>query len=266
MYSLLVENGEFVLKGDTGELRKELVEGALIFVDNIYGGEYVIRIDGTELTPYWAKTDAEMRTYQLMWSDVDEGEIVNEWTNVCTNPHESKIDTRAMKAYTALVFEGDRVDGKAKTVGEPDLNYFNIGCAGHALAKMALTGHSYPGQKAGFVTTPEQRQTFLKMITADYCGDGTPFTVPGTHLDWMADQEWLPYSFKDNHLEARWTKDGATCLDTFRLVANNNETGGGEFPAGVKAAVDAHCGMPPACLNQQVDELDGNYMVSANPD
>jgi hypothetical protein len=265
IYQLVVENGQFVLHGETTTLTDEDVNGAMITVNHVDGSEYWIHIGNSQLTPYWVNAAAELRTYELSWTRLQGGSPKGEWQNVCTNPPDKTVDTFAMNGHSAVVFEGDRIDGATKTVGDPDTNYFNIGCAGHALAKMALTGHSYPGVKpASIKTTVEQRQTFLKMVTADYCGDGTPFTVPGTSLDWASEQAWLPYFYAEGRLEARWTKAGVSCIDTLRLEPKN-PTGGGIFPGGVLEAVDDHCGLPPQCQNAEREIFDGHYLVSAIP-
>ena len=105
---------------------------------------------------------------------------------VCRNGEEFVWggDTRAMKKHHALVFEGDRINVRTLTVDSIEPRWFNIGCAETALAKMHLNGHTHPAALYSglpFVSRLE-RQTFLKMITGDYCGHGRPFTVAGQPL------------------------------------------------------------------------------------
>ena len=262
-YELDVQHGTFVFHGESGTLTDGAVVGAMIAIKHVDGSEYLIRIDSSERTPYWVNADAEVWTYELSWSLL-QGGLPKIWQNVCTNPPGKTVDTPTMNGNSAVVFEGDHVDGATKTVSA-DPNIFNIGCAGHALAKMALTGHSGAGVKAaGITTTVEQRQTFLKMVTAVYCGDGTPFTVPGTKLDWSSDQGWLPYYYREGSLEARWTANGPSCIDTLRLE-KGDPTGGGVFPDGVEAAILEHCQPPPKCNTSDRESFDGHYLVSAAP-
>jgi hypothetical protein len=270
--SLRVVEGEFELwAGKAGRFRGAQVNGARIFISHDSGLQFVIGIERATTTSYWANTAALHWTYELLWSPVVDGDY-KVFENVCTNPPVSRWDAMGMETYTSLVFEGDQINGGSKTVsGYTDRSVFNIGCAGHALAKMALTGHTYSAAaNAGLVTTPSQRQTFLKMITGDYAGDGSPFTVPGTQLDWTSSLGWLPYARPSGTLEARWSPSGAVCLDTPRLVAQGNPTGNGEFPDGVEAALTAHFtwlgrNRPPPCNATDRKELAGMYMASANP-
>lgn len=259
-YEISVENAEFVLRNSTTTLTGQAVVGAQITVKHESGERYTIKIAASSLTPYWIETTAEIRQYLLSYSIND----TFEWQNVCSNPPTDKMEYRNMNKAAALVFEGDRVDGKGKTVGEPDPIYFNIGCAGHALAKMALTGHSYPGVKGETLTTPPQRQTFLKMITSDYCGKGTAYTVPGTPLDWIGDQKWMAYFYSHGGIESRWTDKGASCVSRFRLEANGDPTGGGMFPNGVADAVAAECELRE-CDPDDRDRFEGHYMVTSTP-
>src|SRR5207302_89273 len=148
--------------------------------------------------------------------------------NVCQNPPSQTDFTGApnpdllgMDAFHAVVFEGDRIDAWQKTVATTiEASWFNIGCAGSTLAKMQLTGHTHVGLQDGLATTMDQRQTMLKMLAADYCGNGTPYTVAGQPLHWADEYNWM-HAMASDALEARWTSAGADCLNTPRIEANH---------------------------------------------
>ena len=165
-----------------------------------------------------------------------------------------------MDEFHAVVFEGDRVDSLAKTVTGIDTGWFNIGCAGHALAKLHLTGHTQGAQVgAGYVTSVAERTTMLKMITGDYCGEGIPFTVAGVDLTWRDHRSWMGFDPLDASTEARWTPDGASCLNEPRLASNPTDLGSKTFED-VGKAIAEMCPKLQKCGAPQ-----GEHMVSGNP-
>lgn len=105
---------------------------------------------------------------------------------------------------------GERYDGAEI---EQDSRSVTIACVGEAAAKMKLMGYGPQGSRGASV---EERQATLRMITADYCGDGTSFTVGGTHVAWRNDDDTVLPPFEEAVLEAKWGPGGALCLDTPR--------------------------------------------------
>lgn len=132
--------------------------------------------------------------------------------------------------FNAVVFEGDRIDATTRTV-RPDAEdrWFNIGCARHTLSKMRLTRNTLHTVVDG---DWRQVQATLKMLSADYCGNGTALTVTGTPIVWQqvpppsvgAPPSVMTYRFppQPGSLEARWDEYGAICLDTPRLAVHPN--------------------------------------------
>src|SRR5262249_25624302 len=184
------------------------------------------------------------------WSTVQSAGLPAEKPEpLCPHPPTSKDEALGLNSYDSVIFEGDRVDAAAKTIGAKiDPRWFNIGCAGHTLAKMALTGHTESAVKLGFSTSIAQRQTMLKMLSADYCGDGTPFTVSGQPLQWADDLGWM-HAAPDAQLEARWTSTGASCLMKPRVEAHPTKASFVAFHsnAELEARIAAHCRRPPKC-------------------
>ena len=84
---------------------------------------------------------------------------------------------------TALLLPGERYDPRNLAVlydDNPDV-WFNVACYGHALDKMMLMGYiPRVPEELDAHTIVEQRQATIKMITADFCGQGYSFTEPGT--------------------------------------------------------------------------------------
>jgi hypothetical protein len=151
---------------------------------------------------------------------------------LCPLPRTVTAGPDPMPEHSALVFEGDRISATHKTVSIlNDNRWFNLGCEGSAIAKLHLTGHSQAAVSVGLVTDKRERQTMLKSLVADYCGGGTPFTVGGQRLEWRSDDgmlgffPWIP-----TRVEARWTPQGADCLDTPRITAHPTASSNAEFP------------------------------------
>ncbi|MGH9885393.1 MAG: ADYC domain-containing protein, partial [bacterium] len=125
-------------------------------------------------------------------------------------------ESTVVPPFNAVVFEGDRINATTRTV-QPTAEdrWFNIGCARHTLSKMRLSRNTLHTTTGGW----QQVQATLKMLSADYCGTGKPFTVAGTPIVWQQNPPGMTYRFTPAHgsLEARWNENGAMCLDTPRL-------------------------------------------------
>ena len=98
--------------------------------------------------------------------------------------------------------------------------WLTIACAGSASAKMRLFNYGpqsdFDGQ--GHPATVAQRQATLKMITTDYCGNGTSYTANGTPLQFKDAAGTVDYSGTLGALESVWTANGALCLGTTRIA------------------------------------------------
>jgi hypothetical protein len=269
-YKLVVEGGRIsgrpMLFGST--ISASQLIGARIWVRHVpSNSRFVIEIEEVSRTPSRTTQVFKLETYLLEVSPLNaDGAPINEWKNVCTSPVDNDLTggTVGMNRFHAFALEADKVDGDSLTVQERDPRWFSFGCAGHALSKLALNAHTYSSAVNGFVTSVEERTAFLKMITADYCGIGKSFTVPGTALDWMDDRGFTKYHSVQPTLEAKWSHEGALCLDTPRLEKVGNPTGDGQFPLpkGVRGAIDATCGEKlPSCDSVDVRP----HLVSAHP-
>jgi hypothetical protein len=166
-----------------------------------------------------------------------------------------------MPEHHALVFEGDRINIDRLTVSSGSTKWFTIGCAKSVLAKLHLTGHTRAAAAAGFTTTVAERQTMLKMLTADYCGTGRSFTVRGQSLFWTDHRGTLaPPSSESKVIEARWTPSGASCLNTPRVAAHPTEASESMFPF-IEGQISHQCDRPPPC--PLLDTV--HHLVSWNP-
>jgi hypothetical protein len=217
-----------------------------------------------------------LEDYRLDWAEFANGSW-GRFRDMCNNPpsrESSEILTMTgPHIYRTLLFEGDRIDGPKKLDNGVDTTWFNLGCAGSALAKMALTGHTEASRVAGtFDTTLAERQTMLKMLAADYCGDGTAFTVAGQPLNWSDDKGTMKLAAlmvnppQPLALESRWNEFGPVCLDKPRVDAHWTQLGWNTFGADVYDQAKAWCPtrFPPPCADSSFAN-DGYHLLSATP-
>ena len=277
-YKLLVEKAEVKLAHPvTGVvlLSGNAVIGTEIIVKHVGGTTYKIRIDDKGSAAYWAKPSGAVKTtatYFVNWIQTagGAGGGTYEWKNICSNPPSDTSGAGAMNSFHVVLFESDRIDARRKTVYAQGSRWFNIGCATHALAKLHLVGHTQGAQNQTandanrFVTTLGERQTFLKMITADYCGVGDAFTVAGQPLEYADAKGWLKLPNPGIALEARWNENGAVCLNTPRIDKNPTPAGIAEFGGKVEQEIAATCKRPPPCTGNAT-EFQKQPWISANP-
>jgi len=93
-----------------------------------------------------------------------------------------------------------------------------IACVGEAAAKMKLMDFHPLGDRGA---TQDERLATLRMITGDYCGDGTSYTATGVPVAWRDDKDTILPPTEEDVLEAMWTSSGARCLDTPRVVSRD---------------------------------------------
>jgi hypothetical protein len=174
----------------------------------------------------------------------------------------------------AIVFEGDHYDKPTKTVapspgpGSPGPGWFNLACAGAVMAKMHLMRHTQAGQMVSSgpprTTTQAQRTAMMKMLTADYCGNGKAWTSDGTPMLYMdprpswfptpatAAPDWYPApvplspptSVLASRLEAVWGANGALCMNEPRRRPVAPPVAGCTPPGVTRAEVAHDCAIP----------------------
>ncbi len=225
---------------------------------------FIVRVYITEVieVPLWAGPRKGQRTeaYRLMWQEPS-GERRH---NLCAKPPTDKPkggELLNLPGEFTVLFEGNRYDAKSKTLLPASREWFNLGCASHALSKLFLTGHTTLTGSA-----PEaQQQAVLKMLTADYCGDGTSFTLGGEPLLWKTSNGYMDYFGTPHALEARWNDKGAVCLDNPRMKSSKNPAAPQVFPD-IWDAIAQHCpqAMPPPCDSSDTRDFAGAMVLSSN--
>ncbi len=226
-------DGDLLVANKAGVRRSgsQLVGWSLVFQDQ-HGASYEVEMYTYQTHEDWASGKL-VDTYSLVYDDGGEP------TNVCPglDPDETSI----------VLIPGETYDLASNTVVPKQSGWVTVACRGHALAKMKLLGYD-PADTYG--STADDRQATLRMITADYCGDGTSFTQLGQPLDWADLRGSFPIGgFGSQRLEAKFDADGAICIDTPRHARRKD--------------VEAHCGTQPYCNGDL--SFNGATWVTQNP-
>ncbi len=119
--------------------------------------------------------------------------------------------------YTPVltIIRGATYDREEKHVELVDPQWVTFACADEAAYKAKRLGYSQATKLPGTnspASIPQQDAT-LKMLTADYCGTGTSYTIPNQDLYWENRAGDVPLPEGMALLdEALWGPNGALCL------------------------------------------------------
>jgi hypothetical protein len=175
--------------------------GAVLSVNDPHGGRQSIRIDAVEPDP----TDPDILLHTLSVQDPATGT----WGNFCSPDADD-------------IAKGFPLSGTWSDDGRhlPDKDAFALMCAGGAVGKCVLWGYK-PGK-----LTPngeslwDYHQACVRMVRADYGGDGIGHTRDGTPIDFY-DRIGIVKPAADPgklSFEAAWGVDGAICVRKARIA------------------------------------------------
>ena len=135
-----------------------------------------------------------------MWSYGMSMLVAGSWQPLCLDPSGNPTLVDSVNG-TWNVAEGVPGGGSYN----PSNSQFTLACRGSSIAKCVEMGY-----KPWRGYAPELAAC-VRALRADYCGDGTPYTVDGTLVNLFDDKgiridaiDWVP--------EAEWTSDGARCI------------------------------------------------------
>ena len=197
---LEVVGTEFRLRLSDGSVvpRERLIGATLAFTE-ADGTSTRLRIDAVEPDA----RDPEVLLYRLSVPDADGG-----WRDYCGPDIEGK------RLGFPLAGRWDEAGGLVAAAP----GAFTIACTSGAIGKCVRFG--YKPWKAGPDGAPLDRhhQACIRMVRADYCGDGEPHTRDGTLID-MYDRQGIQKTdyAPDLAFEAGWGVDGATCVRHTRI-------------------------------------------------
>ena len=211
-----------LIKGKMVEFRGEdLVGGELTFTafgldakDQPSSADFVIRINDV----YTDEDYDDIYYYDLSLAVAGS----ESWEPLCVDAANNPLPVIPLRNYWDEK-TGDRID-------DPDVVTF--ACTSGVLAHCVQWGYRpweestqcdkwEKGKKnCRTVSLADYHQACTRMARADYCGDGTPWTVPGTPID-IFDHLSPQIETQETKwpVEAEWTPDGAYCLDDIRQQA-----------------------------------------------
>ena len=159
-------------------------------------------------------------------ADTDDG-----WTPVCGYEPDGSVKLAlAVPGVWNLSTGGWSDDGTA----------FSLACRHASVAKCVEFGYK------SWLGYADHHHACVRMLRADYCGDGTPHTVNGTLIN-LYDDVGIQADAESWPVDAEWGPDGALCV---------NHNRGGAQPSCYAAKYSASCGSfsSGALL---IDEYDG---------
>jgi hypothetical protein len=189
-----------VIKADGGILHGPDLVGLILHLSNGAGDPIEIRIDSVTLP--LGKSDAGIEFYGLSRRIAGS----KEWAPLC----KPGADGRALGFPLPGATPTD--DETAASAGE-----FSITCTAGARGKCVMLGYRPWAVAANGESLRPYFAACVRMMRADYCGDGRPHTRPGVQVDmWdragvQAPQTGLPF-------EAAWGPEGAICMKRSRVA------------------------------------------------
>lgn len=175
--------------------------GVVLTMGDGSGPQRHIRIDGVEPDP--KDPAGEVMLYTLSEQDQPN----SEWHNICLpDPEGRRMGFPLAGAFTA---DGQHIDAPGR---------FLITCTGGAEGKCVRFGYKPWRRTADGVALAPYYQTCVRLVRADYCGDGVGHTQNGMpidifdHIGIQRDEIAPGMSF-----EAAFGPDGATCVAHPRL-------------------------------------------------
>jgi FlaG/FlaF family flagellin (archaellin) len=139
------------------------------------------------------------------------------WTSLCGYESDGSARQALIVPGTWDVHTGAWSDAGAQ---------FSFACRHASIAKCVEFGYK------SWLGYEDHHHACVRMLRADYCGDGTPHTVNGTQIN-VYDDAGVQADAETWPVDAEWTADGARCV---------NHTRGGSQPSCYDAKYDPTCG------------------------
>jgi hypothetical protein len=182
-------------------IAQDHLRGVILALGDGTGRQRRIRIDGVERDRQ--DTAGEVVLYTLSEQD----SVSGEWRNLCLpDPDGRRLGFPLAGAFTS--------DGRY----EADRGQILLTCTGGAEGKCVRFGYKPWGFGPNNVSLAPYFQACVRLVRADYCGDGIGHTRDGTPID-IFDRIGIQRNEPAPGMtfEAAWRADGAVCVRHTRL-------------------------------------------------
>lgn len=197
-----VEQTRFrVQKNDGSWASHQELIGAMLVASDDRGIKETYRIDSIE--PYSSPETGEIFFYTFSVRDPQTGN----WVNFCMPDRQGRRQGFPISGYWDA--QGNHVRSE---------NEYSITCTSGTIGKCVLMGYLPWEQTKNGVSLWEYHQACVRMMRADYCGNGKSHTRSGTLVE-IYDREEIQVdtSVPGLTFEAAWNEDGAVCLRKTRI-------------------------------------------------
>ena len=196
---VLLTDGEFSRE----KHRTANFEGA-VFEATLTDGN-VIPIEITSIR----QAEDDLLAYSLSY-DTGEG-----WLPVCVDAGGLEVEAYALSGVWDMT-EGTATGGRRL----PSNDHFTFACrVSGAIGKCVDFGY-VPWRTVGNTALTSYHDTCVRAVRADWCGDGRAWTVNGTTIN-LYDRKSVQEDTELFAPEAEWNPNGATCLNSLRVLAGD---------------------------------------------
>ena len=191
-------------------------------------------LNGTSLNSTWTGTTSNGATVNLRIDSATQGDV-DTWFYAVSYETESGWSPLCGLDGTGVAIQAIAVpgvwDGTASYSGSA--TQFTWACRAKSIAKCVELGYK-PWDGAS-----DEMASCVRLLRADYCGDGTSYTLDNTLLN-LYDASGIQSDTESWPLEAEWTPAGARCVGTngetrAQLVSHTS-------PPCLAALVSSSCG------------------------
>jgi hypothetical protein len=162
------------------------------------GNPVTLRVEGIT---QGSGADQDLWSYQVTYQEP----MTGQWYPVC--PGTDGTPQGAIAMENKWNYQQGVTGGGSKLY---DASSFTFACEGGALGKCARYGFA-PWRTVNGVSLEEHHQACTRMVRADFCGDGTSYTVNGNLIN-LYDSLSIQQDTELWVAEAEWTSEGASCF------------------------------------------------------
>jgi hypothetical protein len=162
------------------------------------GSAVTLRVEGVS---QGSGANQDVWTYQVTYQEPTTGR----WNPLCVAADGTAQGAIAMESKWD--YRQGVLGGGSKVF---DTASFTFACDGGAIAKCVRFGYA-PWRSVNGVSLEEHHQACTRMVRADFCGDGTSYTVAGNLIN-LYDSLGVQQDTEGWVAEAEWTSDGASCF------------------------------------------------------